>query len=985
MNKILNKNVKISLIITLAVGLFHLPLNTELFIPSTSDNAAEAEKREKEWVNKTFSSLTEDERIGQLFMIRAHSDKGTEHEKAVERLIKDYHVGGLCFFQGTPEKQIDLVNRYQAFAQKVPMMVSMDAEWGLGMRFKSDGLSYPKQLMLGAIQDNSLIYEMGKEVARELRRVGTHINFAPVVDVNNNPNNPVINERSFGEDRYNVTAKSYMYMKGMQDHNVMACAKHFPGHGDTDTDSHYDLPQILHSRQRLDSIEMFPFRVLSQHGIQSMMVAHLFIPAIDNVSNRPTTLSKKAVTDILKNDMNYKGLIFTDGLGMQGVTKHHTPGELEVKALLAGNDILLLPQNTPAAYKKIKEAMKNGTLDTTLVYNKVRKILKAKYKLGLTTFKPLNKIGVRNDVMGPRSKIMKRKLIANALTLVRNKENTIPYKDIAKKKMASLAIGVSKQSEFQNTLDKYNSIKHYRTDKSVSNSSSMLSLLKGYDEIVVSVHDMSSSASKKFGIHPSAVNFISQLQNVANVTLVVFGNPYSLKYFDSVETVLNAYNEDPITQQVTAQALFGALPIKGRLPVTASEKSKFGDGVDTKSLMRLQYDIPESVGLQSHVLRSIDTIAQEAISEKATPGLQVLVAKSGKVIYHKSYGHHTYKKNRKVQNSDIYDIASVTKVASSTLSLMKLCEQGKINIDNPIGTHLSPCLGSNKSNIKIRDILAHHGGLTAWIPFYEETITKSKKPSTKYYKKKEEGKFNVKVTENLFMDRDYISEIWKQIYESDLRSTTNYKYSDIGFYMIAKMVEENTGMPLDKFANQTFYQPLGLSSTTYKPLEKHAKSKIVPTELDKYFRRQTIQGNVHDMGAAMLGGVSGHAGLFSNADDLAVIFQMLLNKGYYGGEQYLQANTINAFTQRYHKSTRRGLGFDMKETNAGKSQNVCAKASYNTFGHTGFTGTAVWVDPDHDLIYIFLSNRTYPNMNNFKLNKLDIRPRVQEVIYNAMY
>ncbi len=985
MFKILNKNVKISLIVALAMSLIHLPLNTEIDLPIIGDKNTERDKREKEWIERTFNAMSMDEKIGQLFMIRAHSDKGSEHEKAVERLIKDYHVGGLCFFQGTPEKQVELINRYQALSTKVPMMVAMDAEWGLGMRFKSDGLSYPKQLMLGAIQDNRLIYEMGKEVARELKRVGTHINFAPVVDVNNNPDNPVINDRSFGEDRYNVTAKSYMYMKGMQDNNVMACAKHFPGHGDTDVDSHYDLPQILHSRERLDSIEMFPFEVLSQHGIQSVMVAHLFIPSIDNTANRPTTLSKKAVTNILKGELNYKGLIFTDGLGMKGVTKHHSPGKLEVKALNAGNDVLLLPQNTPAAYKEIKAAIANGSLDTSIVYNSVKKILKAKYKLGLTSFTPIQKSGVRYDVTGPRSQAMKRKLISSSLTLVRNKDNTIPFKGLQQKKMAALAIGSASETEFQSYLKKYNDIGIYKTDKSVSNASSLLSLLKKYDEVVVSIHDMSSRASKGFGIHANVMNFIAQLQTESNITLVIFGNPYSLKYFDSVETVLNCYNEDPMTQQVAAQALFGALPIRGKLPITASEKSKFGDGVDTESLMRLQYDIPESAGIKSYMLDSIDIIAQEALDKKATPGLQVLIAKGGKVIFHKSYGHHTYKKQTRVKNDDIYDVASLTKIAATTLSVMKLADDGKINIDNGIGQHLSTCQGSNKSNLKIRDILSHHAGLKAWIPFYKETITKSKKPSSKYYKKEKTDKFSVPVTDKLYMDENYVKEVWKQIMESELRSTTNYKYSDLGFYMMAEMIKENTGKSIDQYAMENFYRPLGLDKTTYNPLGKFSKSQIIPTELDKYFRRQTIQGNVHDMGAAMLGGVSGHAGLFSTADDLAVIFQMLLNGGYYGGEQYIQSNTIRSFTQRYPGSTRRGLGFDMKETNLGKSQNVCASASYNTYGHTGFTGTAVWVDPTNDLIYIFLSNRTYPNMNNFKLNKSDIRPRIQQVIYNSMY
>lgn len=985
MLKIEKKTVKSSLLIAMAMACFYLPLNSDLDSSINPKADSESLKIQNEWVDHIFDSMSQDEKIGQLFMIRAHSDKGAEHEAAVERLIKDYHVGGLCFFQGTPEKQVKLINRFQAHASKIPIMVSMDAEWGLGMRFKSDGLSYPKQLMLGAIEDNTLIYKMGRQIAKELRRTGVHINFAPVVDVNNNPNNPVINTRSFGEDRYNVTAKSYMYMKGMQDNKVMACAKHFPGHGDTDVDSHYDLPSIMHSRERLDSIEMFPFQVLSQHGIQSMMVAHLFIPAIDNTANLPTTLSDKAIKEILKGQMNFEGLIFTDGLGMKGVTKHHSVGELEVKALKAGNDVLLLPENTPAAFKKIKEALNNGSLDSVSVYNSVKKIIRSKYKLGLTSFTPIPLDNVRKDITGPNSQIMKRRLTEGAMTLVRNKDNTIPFRDIATKKMASLAIGAKNHTTFQTYLSKYDDISHYKTDASVSNRTSLINKLKAFDEVVVSLHNMSSRASKNFGVTSGTVNFLSELQNVTNVTLVVFGNPYSLKNFDHVETILECYDDDPMTEMVAAHAIYGAIPISGKLPVSAS-KSKFGDGVKTNSLMRLQYDIPESVGMDSKILARIDTIAQEALDQRATPGLQVLVAKNGKVVYHKSYGYHTASRKRRLYNSDIFDLASLTKITASTISLMKLYDEGKINLDNGIGRHLSSTVGTNKENIKIRDILAHQGRLLAWIPFYQETLNGSKKnpqPSKKYYSKTKRGKFSIPVTSSLYLDENYPQVIWNQILNSELRSSSSYKYSDLGFYMMAELIKENSGLPVNEYATENFYAPLGLGKTLFNPLDRYAKTDIVPSELDKYFRRQTIQGNVHDMGAAMLGGVSGHAGLFSTADDLAIISQMLLNGGYYGGKQYLQSSTIRSFTTRYAGSTRRGLGFDMKETNPAKSQNVSAKASYNTFGHTGFTGTAMWIDPDTNLVYIFLSNRTYPKMNNFKLNKLDIRPRIQTAIYEA--
>ncbi len=981
------KTVKYLLLLFVAMGFPYLSLDNISEKPTASVDRAEEIRKREEWVDAKFASMSFDERIGQLFMIRAHSDKGMEHERAVERLIKDYHVGGLCFFQGTPEKQVELINRYQKLAPKVPIMVSMDAEWGLGMRFKSDGMSFPRQLMLGAIQDNNLIYKMGKEVARQLRRVGTHINFAPVVDVNNNPNNPVINTRSFGEDRYNVTAKSYMYMKGMQDHQVMACAKHFPGHGDTDVDSHLDLPRILHSRERLDSIEMYPFRVLSQHGIQSVMVAHLSIPSIDNTANLPMTLSSKAINDILVDEMSFEGLIFTDGLGMKGVTKHHAVGELEVKALKAGNDILLLPENTPAAYKKIKEAYDNGTLDSLDIHRKVKKVLRAKYDLGLTSFTPINQFGVRADVTNAQAMMMKRKLVEKALTLVRNKEDALPIRNVETQKIASLAIGAGKETSFQKFLKKYDGVYNLQTGWSIPGPVPLMAKLKEYDKVIVSLHNMSSHPSKNFGVTDAAIRFISQLQNETEVILVVFGNPYSLKYFDGVETILECYEENDIVESVAAQAVFGAIPIEGKLPITASPRSKFNDGETTASLNRLLYDRPEAVGFNPHKLLKIDTIAQEAIDQRATPGLQVMVIKNGTAIFHKAYGHHTYAKKQKVRTDDIYDVASVTKAAAATLSVMKLQDEGKINIEETIGDHLTYAKGSDKSSLKIKDILAHRARLKAWIPFYKETVTESKsnpRPLTKYYKKQATETHQIPVTDRLFMKNTYVQEMWKQIWESELRTNAGYKYSDLGFYMMSEMVKQKSGQSLDDYTMLNFYRPLGLSRSSFNPLHQFSLTEIIPTENDKYFRRQKIHGHVHDMGAAMMGGVSGHAGLFASANDLGIIFQMLLNGGNYGGKQYLQPSTIDMFTSRHPSCTRRGIGFDMKQLDGSKSQNTCPEASANTFGHLGFTGTAVWVDKDNDLIYIFLSNRTFPSMNNYKLNKLDIRPRIQSAIYDAM-
>ena len=944
---------------------------------------------EEVWVNAKFDALTEDERIGQLLMIRAHSDKGPSHIAEVEQLIKDYQVGGLCFFQGTPEKQAELTNRYQALSPKVPLMLSMDAEWGLGMRFKETGFSFPKQLMLGAVQDNRLLYEMGREVARQCRRLGVHINFAPVADVNNNPDNPVINTRSFGEDRYNVAAKCYMYMKGMQDGQVMACAKHFPGHGDTDVDSHYDLPTISHPINRLDSIELFPFEILSEHGIQSMMVAHLHVPALDNRTNRPTTLSHATVTDLLQNNIGFDGLIFTDGLGMKGVTQHHKPGEVEAEALVAGNDVLLLPEDVPAAFATIKKYLAEGKLNRAQFEASVKKVLAAKFQLGLTRFDPILVNNIRAELNTAKAVVLKRKLIANALTLVRNKNGLLPFQQLDSLNIASLSLGSLKKTDFQKSLSLYANMEHYFTGKDVGSDKIKRTVKKlaQKDIVIVSLHDMSSYAKKNFGLTVSERTLIERLSKKTKVVLVIFGNPYSLKYFDSIDWVLEAYEENEHTEDLAAQALFGAFSIQGRLPVTASTKSKFGDGYVTNNLFRLGYDIPESVGLNAAKLQGIDALFKEAIAMKATPGGVVLVAKDGKVVFHKAYGHHTYSRRTPVERSDIYDLASITKIAATTLSVMKLYDEGHISIFQPLSDYLPELKSTNKVNLSIYDIMAHKAGLRPWIPFFEQTVTKSKRnprPLSKFYGKQKSGKYSISVTDKLFMVDAFRDSMWQQIHQSELRSNNNYKYSDLGFYMLGNMVGRTTNVPLERFAQEQFYQPLGLSTTTFNPREKFPTSRIVPTEEDKYFRRQRIQGYVHDMGAAMLGGVSGHAGLFSNANDLAVIMQLLLNDGYYGGQQYLSPETVRLFTSRHTNDTRRGIGFDMKELSSARNQNMSLLASDGTFGHLGFTGTCAWTDPENDIIFIFLSNRTYPSMKNNKLGKEDFRPRIQDVIYQAI-
>jgi beta-N-acetylhexosaminidase len=947
----------------------------------------QAQNAQAHWVDSLFNTLSLDEKIGQLYMIRAHSNKDLAYEEMVAQQIRDYKVGGICFFQGTPDKQARLNNYYQSLS-KIPLFVSMDAEWGLGMRLKESAISFPKQLMLGAIQDNTLIYDMGKEVARQCLRLGVNVNFAPDTDVNNNAENPVIGMRSFGEDKKNVIAKAFQYMSGMQDNGVMACMKHFPGHGDTDTDSHLDLPLIGHDISRLDSTELLPFRALGQRGVQSVMIAHLSVPSLDATLNLPTSLSRKVVTDLLRKKLGYKGLIFTDGMGMKGVVKYYKDGNAEAMALAAGNDIVLLPEDIAATHLRIKEYLKNKKIDSLDFLASVKRSLSAKYKFNLNKkYIPIVTDSLSAQLNTQEAVALKRRLITAALTTVRNNDALIPIQNVAK--IGTLSIGALAMTPFQNTLNNYGEMEHFQYGKNATEADKQLILntLGGKDVVIIGLHDLNTKPKENYGVTTPEIDLIYNLAARTKVILTIFGIPYTLRHFDGIKNVLEVYDEDPLTQDLAAQAIFGVMGTNGKLPVRVSDVSYLGAGVATKSANRLGYELPENVGFDGIKLNKIDQIADDLIRTAAAPGCVVLVAKDGKIVYNKAFGYHTYEKIRPMTINDMFDLASMTKICASTFALMKLHSEGKLDIKKPMSDYVSILKGSNKENLTMEEIMTHHAGLQAWLKFYEATLDKSSgtvKPSSEFYRTTFSSEFNIPISPNLFLKKGYEDKIFDEIVKTDLRPNKEYKYSDLGLILLTKLIKEQTGMTEDDYVQKMLYQPMGLKNIMYKPWVKVPMERILPTEEDSYFRMCRVQGYVHDMASAMLGGVSGHAGLFGNANDVASIFELFLNKGTYGGQQILKSETVDLFTTRYSKSTRRGIGFDMKELDKSKTQTVAASASDKTFGHTGFTGTCVWADPTNHLIYVFLSNRTYPSMENNKLITGDYRIKIHQAIYDAM-
>jgi len=954
----------------------------------------------KAWAQSKMAEMSKDEKLGQLFMPRAFSQKNKKHTASIKRLIRENKIGGLCFFQGTPTEQARLINEYQKISD-IPLMIAIDAEWGLGMRFKKDAISFPMQLELGAIQDEQLIFQMGKKIAEHCRRVGVTVNFAPVVDVNNNPGNPVINDRSFGEDKYNVAAKGRAYMMGLEEGGVLSCAKHFPGHGDTDVDSHLDLPVITHDMDRINDIELMPFRSLAK-DIGSMMVAHVHMPAIDDRKNRPTTLSLNAVTGILKNEYNYKGLVMTDALDMKGVTKHFEPGQSEAEALLAGNDVLLLSEDIPKAIETIKEYIDKGKIKWSKVDASVEKILTFKYMLGLRQSPVIENIkNIDRDIHDAEALVLKEKLIENALTMVKNQASLIPIARTKNRKFASLAIGSTTETPFQKRLSSFMDVAHHSISKNLSQADidSTLKKLSDYDVVFVSTHDMSKYESKKFGLTKGQATLIQRLATKTDIVLTVFGSPYALKPFENIPTILMAYSEDPINQDKAAQALMGVIDIKGKLPVSASKNITSGMGLFISSIGRIGYADPERVGMSSDSLKYIEKIVKDMIAKKAAPGCQILCIKDGFVIFDEVYGYHTYDKKIKVQPTDLYDVASVTKILASTISLMKLEDQGRIRLNEPVVNYLPVLDTCNKKDLILEDMLAHHAGMRGWVPFYKETLApasyykrkknnkkrpKTWKPDKNYYRTTASDSFSILVSEDLYMRTDYVDSIYSRIYGTTLKEDRDYKYSDLGFYLVHQIIHRLTGQRLDQYAWVNFYRPMGLEHTLFNPLDRFTKEEITPSEKDNYFRNTSVHGYVHDMGAAMLGGVAGHAGLFSTARDLATLMQMLLNGGSYLGKEYIEANTVKKYTTRHYRSQRRGIGFDMKQLDPDEKLNMSAAANDGTFGHLGFTGTSIFADPEENLVYVFLSNRTYPTMKNKVFGRKNYRPRIQSVFYKAL-
>ena len=958
------------------------------------------------WVDSVYNSLTTEQRVAQLICMRANQPNKPFYED-VAKYIKKYNIGGVCFFRADAEAIIRQANDWQAMAQ-TPLMVSIDAEWGLGMRVNK-ALSYPYQMTLGAISDDQLIYEMGQQVAEQCKRMGIHVNFAPVVDVNSNPANPIIGMRSFGEDPQKVGEKGAAYALGMQSKGLITTMKHFPGHGNTATDSHMTLPTVTRTMDEVRDIELAPFRYMIEQGVNGAMVGHLYFPAIEKVKNTSSSLSHGVVTELLKEQMGFEGLIFTDGLDMKGVSEKVRHDSVPYVSFMAGNDVLILPTNVPFAIKTIKEAAESNPVAAARLEESCKKILRYKYLVGLNHYEAMPTTNL-TDLKKKEYTDLRQTLYDEAITMLRNENQVIPL--VNNKKIAVVTIGNTK-NDVNNGLwaRGYMTTSFVVTkDAIATKSAEWLKKLESFDLVVVSIEKTTMFADKNYGINDETVKFFNRLVAQNDVILNLFACPYALDMFrinNSVKGLVVAYQDEVPAVNAVVKLLTGEMEAHGTLPVSVG-KFKCGDGIVTGVPEKKPHILPSkevpakvlpSVGqvitnepigelpkgnLADRYTRRLDSVAKAGIRNGAYPGCQLVVMKDGKMVYDKCFGTFTYGGDHQVQPDDLYDIASCTKIFASTLAIMKLYDDGLIDLNSTLADFFPYLKGKSHGKLKLIDILTHQAGLKAWIPFYKVTVDQNG-PMFEYYSDVIDESHNVRVAENLYLVNDYPDRIFDSVAKTPL-GKKKYLYSDMGFYYMPKIVKLLTNQSIEDYLNEKFYLPMNLNHICYQPLSHFTRDQIAPTENDTIFRKQQIWGDVHDQAAAMFGGVAGHAGLFANAHDLAALMQMLLDEGTYNGRRYLKPETVRYFTSAPYASSndnRRGIGFDKLPIGKKGSCTASKSGSMKGYGHTGFTGTFVWADPANKTAIVFLSNRVYPNAEPNKLVRQGTRTALHDILYEA--
>lgn len=944
----------------------------------------QAQSDKNHWVDSVFSSLSAEEKIGQLFMVIVPSNASADAVEKIKDDIKSHEIGGIIFQRETPYHQASVTKKLQGVA-KIPLFVGQDAEWGIGQAVDST-INFPRALLLGAIKNDSMIYWMGKETATQMKMLGLNLDFGPLADIHNNPEDPLISYRSFGENKIRVADKTTAFVRGLQDFGVLACAKHFTIKGLTVMDIQNDFPVVQVS---IDSVQAYPYKKLFENNLTGVMPASsnfpLFYESMKLIKKNgydASTLSLLFTGSWLKEKMNFNGLAFVDLAQVKVATEKTRGGEAEVFAFQAGNDVLIGSQEIGPAIRKIKKLIKTETRYEDQLDLSVKKILASKFDAGLSHKQEINLDNLVARLNSPETKLYSQKLYEAAITVLRNSQNTLPITSLENKHFAYITSDATvPNKDFYTYLSKYVNAAYF----TLNDKTDLVELsdgLKDQEVIVVGIFPQTPQS-----VIDRLNRLLGQLAPTREIIYCDFGNETFLRSAGNLSTVITAYANTSETLKAVPQVIFGGLKANGVLPFTASPSLTEGSGVETKSTNRFAFSIPEDAHMNSKTLLKIENIVNEAIKTGATPGCQVFIAKDGKVVYEKNFGSLTYDNTKPVTSETIYDLASLTKVSATLQAVMFMYEKGLIDIHKKVSFYLPELKHTNKKDITIVEMLTHQAGLAPFIAMWPETM-KDSVFLPLYYNRTRDEHYPLQVSPNLFAAPGIRDSVWSWIGKSKLiekaaRTPFAYRYSDLGFLILQHLAEKILNQPLDDFLGQNLYEPLGAYTTGYTPLNHFSQQLIAPTEDDKIYRRTRIVGTVHDERAAMMGGVAGHAGLFSNANDLAKLGQMLLQEGQYGGYRYYKPGTVRLFTNKQFDKSRRGLGWD-KPIQSDWSSPTSLKASPKTFGHTGFTGTCMWVDPEFNLVYVFLSNRVYPDRNN-KLNSANIRSRIQDVIYESIF
>jgi beta-N-acetylhexosaminidase len=923
----------------------------------------------QQWVDSVFRTMSADEKIGQLLMVRVAAGD----EASAGRLfsnIKSYGVGGAIITQGGPLRVSGLVNKAQA-ASHVPMLFGIEAVRGVG--FTLDSVQpLPPPLVLNALRNDSLIAASAQEVARQMKILQLHINFMPIANTDASSDPYPDKLLHFGTDRLRVARAAKFFVEAHDAQGIMSVAQHDvrSKHGTTATELLY--------RGIPDSALFHSYREMISRGLKGIVTSGLPYFYLERHRNLPPSASQIFVSEHIKRSLGFNGLTFTDIPSLQKVVSKPRGGETELLAFQVGNDMLIDPVNIPATVKKIRKTLKKNLPLQQHLDSTVRKILSAKFNAGLAHMKPVDTDNLVRKLNSREASLLRQRLNRESVTLVTNEGGEVPIRALAKRRFAVVSVGMDTENTFSHTLSKFAPFDKYSI-RLPEDTLKLLGDLPHYDVVVLASFPLAQNLLPTVG---------PALQRLTHHHLILahFGDPSLLDSFHGFSAVIAGYTDDAIAQRSAAELIFGSIPARGRLPLTVSDKWREGAGASISTINRFSYGMPEEAGMDSRMLEQIDAVAREAIDSMATPGCHVLVARHGKVVYDRSFGWYTYDNKVPVSDETIYDLASVTKVTATLQAVMYLEEQKQIDVNKKVSVYLPELVSTNKKDITIKDMLTHQSGLLPFIPMWPQTI-KDNTFDPYYYSATRSESYPLHVAGDLFVAPYIRDSAWHWAVQSRLldrapRTPFAYRYSDMGSMVLHRMANKLLPEPMEKFLQQYFYEPLGAQTMGYLPLERFPISQIAPTEIDTTYRKTLIAGTVHDERAAMLGGVAGHAGLFGNATDLAKVCQMLLNGGNYGGIQFFKPETVHQFTAKQYENSRRGLGWD-KPTGDWNGP-TAVLASPLTFGHTGFTGTCIWIDPEFDLVFVFLSNRVWPDRNN-KLLNANIRPRIQEIIYRSIF